>query len=80
MMSQGQGPGLGGGGFFGAGGPFGGGMGPRGGPMGGPFGGMGGMGPRGQFGPWPACGCSGLLMVLAGIILVCAGFFRLMNQ
>jgi hypothetical protein len=30
-------------------------------------------GPRGPYGPWPTCGCSSLLIILAGIILVCAG-------
>jgi hypothetical protein len=49
----------------------------------GPFGGggffnqmgqqMGQMGPRGQYGPWPTCGCSSILVVLAGILLVIAG-------
>jgi hypothetical protein len=30
-------------------------------------------GPRGPYGVWPTCGCSSLLIILAGIILVCAG-------
>jgi hypothetical protein len=34
-------------------------------------------GPSGQFGAWPGCGCSSLLMILAGIILVCAGGMRM---
>jgi hypothetical protein len=49
---------------------------------------MGGFGPlfggggyyerqvRGPYGPWPGCGCSSLLMILLGILLVfmgCAG-------
>jgi hypothetical protein len=37
------------------------------------------MGPRGPYGAWPGCGCSGLLMIIAGIILVCAGVMRTMN-
>jgi len=32
--------------------------------------------PQGPFGPWAGCGCSSLLMIIAGIILVCAGVFR----
>ena len=35
------------------------------------------MGPRGPYGAWPTCGCSGLLMIIAGIILVCAGGMRM---
>jgi hypothetical protein len=35
--------------------------------------------PQGPYGAWPACGCSSLLMVLAGIILVCAGGLRMLN-
>jgi hypothetical protein len=56
------------------------------GPMGGQGPMMGGgdffnqMGPRGRFGPWPACGCSSFLIIIAGIILVCAGFLRLFQQ
>jgi hypothetical protein len=30
-------------------------------------------GPRGPYGPWPTCGCSSLLIIIAGILLVCAG-------
>ena len=41
---------------------------------------FGDMGPRGPYGVWPGCGCSGLLMVLAGIILVCAGGLRMFGQ
>ena len=29
--------------------------------------------PSGQYGVYPACGCSSLLIIIAGIILVCAG-------
>jgi hypothetical protein len=46
---------------------------------GGFFGGS-GLGPRGSFGAWPTCGCSGLLMIIAGIILVCAGGLRMFGQ
>ncbi len=38
------------------------------------------MSPRGQFGAWPGCGCSSVLIVLAGIILVCAGGLRMLGQ
>jgi hypothetical protein len=38
------------------------------------------FGPRGSYGVWPTCGCSSLLIVLAGVILVCAGLLRLMGQ
>jgi hypothetical protein len=42
---------------------------------GGFFGGGGGgqLGPRGPFGGWPGCGCGSLLIILAGILLVCGG-------
>ena len=46
---------------------------------GGFFGGGGALGPRGSYGAYPTCGCSGLLMVIAGIILVCAGGMRMFN-
>ncbi len=42
----------------------------------GPFGGGGffnSMGPTGQYGAWPSCGCGSLLVVIAGILLVIAG-------
>jgi hypothetical protein len=50
------------------------------------FGGGGGLG-RGGFGPyvsgprgpWMGCGCSSLLMILAGFILVFAGCARMLN-
>jgi hypothetical protein len=31
------------------------------------------MGPRGPFGAWPGCGCGSLLIILAGMLLVCGG-------
>jgi hypothetical protein len=31
------------------------------------------MGPRGPYGAWPGCGCGSLLIILAGILLVCGG-------
>jgi hypothetical protein len=38
------------------------------------------MGPSGAYGAWPGCGCSSLLIILAGIILVCAGGLRMVGQ
>jgi hypothetical protein len=43
-------------------------------------GGGGGYGPGGPYGAWPTCGCSSFLMILAGIILVCAGFMHLFGN
>ncbi len=40
---------------------------------GGFFGGAGDYGPRGPYGAWPGCGCGSLLIILAGILLVCGG-------
>jgi hypothetical protein len=56
---------LGSGGFFGGGGGS---------------SGFGGFGPSGQYGAFPACGCSSLLIIIAGIILVCAGGMRMFGQ
>ncbi len=49
----------------------------------GPFGGgdfFGTYGPRGPYGAWPGCGCSSLLIIIAGMILVCAGGMRMFGQ
>jgi hypothetical protein len=43
------------------------------------FGGGGGVGPGGPYGAFPACGCSSLLIIIAGILLVCAGGMRMFN-
>jgi hypothetical protein len=51
--------------------------------MGGGQGGMGSvgsMGPQGHFGLWPSCGCGSILIILAGILLVCGGCLQLFNQ
>jgi hypothetical protein len=48
-------------------------------PMFGSGGFYGNMGPQGKFGAWPTCGCSSLLIILAGILLVCAGGLRMFN-
>ena len=42
---------------------------------GGFFGGGGGgqYGPSGPYGAWPGCGCGSLLIILAGILLICGG-------
>jgi hypothetical protein len=84
-MSSGGEPEFGSGGFFGGSG--GGGGEPRGGGgipgMGGfpGFGNMGQqMGPRGPFGAWPSCGCSGCLIILAGILLVFGGCLKMLGQ
>jgi len=34
-------------------------------------------GPRGPYGAWPGCGCGSLLIVLAGILLVCGGLLNM---
>jgi hypothetical protein len=52
------------------------------GPLGGGgfFGRMGNMGPSGPYGAWPGCGCgSGLIFMLAGILLIIGGCFRMMG-
>ena len=81
-MSSGGEPELGSGGFYG--GDSGGGGG-----SGGGLGGLLGMGnmnpigamhPRGAYGAWPSCGCGSLLIILAGILLVCGGCLQLFNQ
>ena len=41
---------------------------------------FGNMGPGGQYGAWPTCGCSSLFIILAGILLVCGGLLRLFHQ
>jgi hypothetical protein len=48
---------------------------------GGPMFGSGGFfdGPRGPYGAYPGCGCSGFIMILAGILLVFAGCMRNMG-
>jgi len=37
-------------------------------------------GPRGPYGPWMGCGCSSLLVILAGMLLVCAGVFHMLFE
>ena len=47
---------------------------------GGFFGGSGGdLSPQGRFGIWPGCGCSSIIIILAGMLLVCGGGLRLLN-
>jgi hypothetical protein len=44
---------------------------------GGFFGRAGGAyGPSGTYGAWPGCGCGSLLIILAGILLVCGGMMN----
>jgi hypothetical protein len=38
------------------------------------------MGPGGPFGAWPSCGCSGCVIILAGILLVFGGCLRMLGQ
>ena len=47
---------------------------------GGFFGGpSGGMGPRGSYGAYPGCGCSSVLIIMAGILMVMGGCARMFN-
>lgn len=47
---------------------------------GGLFGGGGeAIDPRGRFGPYAGCGCSSILMILAGILLVFGGCARMIG-
>ncbi len=36
--------------------------------------------PSGAYGPWAGCGCSSVIMILAGILLVFAGCLRMIGQ
>jgi len=47
---------------------------------GGFFGRPGDYGPSGPYGAWPGCGCSSLLIILAGMLLVCGGCLRMFNM
>jgi hypothetical protein len=38
------------------------------------------MGPGGPFGAYPSCGCSGCIIMLAGILLVFGGCLRMLGQ
>jgi hypothetical protein len=35
--------------------------------------------PHGPFGPYAGCGCSTLFIIVAGMLLVCAGCMRMVN-
>ncbi len=49
--------------------------------MGGPMLGSGGFfQPSGPSGPWMGCGCSSVLMVIAGIIMVMSGCLRMLGH
>ncbi len=41
---------------------------------------LGQMGPSGNFGAWPSCGCSSLFIILAGVLLVFGGCLRMIGQ
>jgi hypothetical protein len=47
---------------------------------GGLLGGGGWYQPAGPHGLYPTCGCSSVLIILAGILLVLGGCFRMMGQ
>lgn len=50
---------------------------------GGPLGGggfFGRMGPTGQYGAYPGCGCSSFVIILAGLLLVFGGCLRMIGQ
>jgi hypothetical protein len=47
---------------------------------GGGFFGRSGLGPGGQYGVWPGCGCSSIFIILAGILLVFGGCLRMVGQ
>jgi hypothetical protein len=38
-----------------------------------------GYGPSGQYGAWPGCGCSSLVIILAGILMVCGGGLKFLG-
>lgn len=40
----------------------------------------GNYGPGGQYGAFPACGCSSFFIILAGILLVFGGCLRMFGQ
>ena len=44
------------------------------------FGGGGWYQPRGPYGAYPGCGCSSIVMIMAGILLVLAGMMRGCNM
>jgi hypothetical protein len=48
--------------------------------LGGPLGAGGYFQPNGPRGPWMGCGCSGCLMMIAGIILVMSGCLRMLGH
>jgi hypothetical protein len=87
-MSSGGEPEFGSGAYYGGGQQAGGGPGGMSGfpGLGAGFPGMGNlgsmrqMGPGGPFGAWPSCGCSGCVIVLAGILLVFGGCLRMLGQ
>jgi hypothetical protein len=48
--------------------------------FGGGFLGNSGLGPSGQYGCWPGCGCSSIFIILAGVLLVFGGCLRMIGQ
>jgi hypothetical protein len=43
-------------------------------------GGFSSMGPSGQYGAWPSCGCSSLFIILAGMLLLFGGCLRTLGM
>jgi hypothetical protein len=38
------------------------------------------MSPQGPHGIWPGCGCGSVLIILAGILLVCGGGLNMLHM
>ena len=36
--------------------------------------------PRGPYGPYPGCGCSSVLMIIGGMIIVMSGCLRMIGH
>jgi hypothetical protein len=47
---------------------------------GGLLGGGGFYNPQGAYGPWGGCGCSSVFIILAGILLIFGGCFRMLGH
>ena len=50
------------------------------GPLFGSGGYYGSVGPAGPYGAWPTCGCSSVVIILAGILMVLGGCLRMLGQ
>ena len=47
---------------------------------GGGFFGRSDAGPSGRFGAWPGCGCSSIIIIIAGLMMAFGGCLRLIGQ